>query len=220
MDEEKKQAIINALREDVRERFFGEGSGHDWYHIDRVYNMALNLCREEKADWFIVSLGALLHDIADHKFHPDDLQKGERDANAIMTSYGIDEQTRKKVVDIVKEISYKGAGVATPMSTLEGMLVQDADRLDAIGAVGIARAFAYGGSRNRPLYDPEMKPEMHQDFDSYRKSESHTINHFYEKLLLLRDRMNTQAAKKIADERHLYMENWLARFFGECEGRL
>lgn len=220
MEQLQKDKIIAEIKQTIQQRFAGETSGHDWYHIKRVLQLSLRIAEEEHADPFTVALAALLHDIADHKFYPDDLNKGPRDADRLLQKSGVDESTRKTVCTIIHEISYKGAGVATPMSSLEGQCVQDADRLDAMGAIGIARAFAYGGSKNRMMYDPAQKPEMHQDFDSYRKSEGHTINHFYEKLLLLRDRMNTVTGKKLADERHLFMENWLARFFGEWEGRL
>lgn len=215
----EESAIIDKITMMMEEKFRGEGSGHDCHHIYRVLTMARRICEEEKANEFIVSLGALLHDIADHKFHPDDLGKGERDADALMIQFSIEDSIREAVKAIIREISYKGAGVPTPMSSLEGQIVQDADRLDAIGAIGIARAFAYGGSKHRPLWEPDREPEMHQDFDSYRKSEGNTINHFYEKLLLLRDRMNTSTGKRLADERHTFMESWMARFFDEWEGR-
>jgi uncharacterized protein len=211
--------IIDRIKDLVKEKFRKEGSGHDWFHIERVLNMSVRLAAEEQCDVFVVQLGALLHDIADHKFHPDDPYIGQRIADEIMLSLGVDALTRKKVVQIVAEISYKGSGVPTPMSTIEGAVVQDADRLDAIGAIGIARAFAYGGSKHRMMYDPEELPVQHQDFDHYRKSEGTTINHFYEKLLLLKDRMNTDTAGKIAEERHAFMELWLARFFEEWQGR-
>lgn len=214
-----EEAIIEQIRQEIQSLFAGEGTGHDWHHIERVFRMSLILAGKENADTFICALGALLHDIADHKFHPDDLGKNQRDAKAMMQKYAVDEKSIKKVIQLIGEISYKGAGVATPVSTMEAACVQDADRLDAIGAIGIARAFAYGGSKGRPLYDPDKKPVLHKDFDSYRKDEGHTINHFYEKLLLLRNRMNTTEGKRIADERHAFMELWMARFFGEWEGR-
>lgn len=203
----------------VRTAMEGEGTGHDWWHVDRVRRMALRLAREEGADPYVVELAALLHDVADHKFHGGDETAGPRAARAWLTEAGADEATVAHVERIVAELSFRGAGVPTPMSTREGAVVQDADRLDAIGAVGIARTFAYGGSRGRPLHDPGAAPELHDSFDRYKASTGPTLNHFHEKLLLLRARMNTPAARRIADGRHAYMEDFLARFHAEWDGR-
>ncbi|HEX8392296.1 MAG TPA: HD domain-containing protein [Longimicrobium sp.] len=208
----EREPILRRTEAYVREQMSGEGTGHDWWHVDRVRRMALRLARDEAADPYVVELAALLHDVADHKFHGGDETAGPRAARAWLAQAGADADTTEHVADIIARLSFKGAGVATPMSTPEGAVVQDADRLDAIGAIGIARAFAFGGSRGRPLYDPADAPEMHDSFDSYKSSTGHTINHFHEKLLLLRDRMNTPGARRIAESRHRYMEEFLAQF--------
>lgn len=213
------QEIINAIAQRVRDTLEGEGSGHDWWHILRVWNMAKHLCEMERADFFVVELAALLHDIADWKFHDGDETVGPRVAREILTEYGADSTVSDHVATIISTMSFKGAGVATPMTTLEGKIVQDADRLDAIGAIGIARTFAYGGHKNREMYNPEQKPTQHNSKEAYFTAGSHTINHFYEKLLLLKDRMNTDAAKTIAQDRHQFMEQFLERFYEEWAGR-
>jgi uncharacterized protein len=202
----------------VRERMHGEGTGHDWWHVDRVRRTALRLARDEGADGYVTALAALLHDVADHKFHGGDETAGPRAARAWLTDAGADPATVEHVARIVAELSFKGAGVATPMSSPEGRVVQDADRLDAMGAIGVARAFAYGGSRGRPLHEPAEAPELHASFAAYKSSTGPTINHFHEKLLLLRDRMNTAAARRIADERHAFMQAFLAQFHREWDG--
>lgn len=177
------------------------------------------IARGERADEFVVELAALLHDIADWKFHGGDENAGPDKARRWLESQHVDEPTIERVCQIIKTVSYKGAGVSTPMKTSEGMIVQDADRLDALGAIGIARTFAYGGHKGRAIYDPNEPPQMHETFEQYKNSQGHTINHFYEKLLLLKDRLNTQTAKKIAAARHKYMEDFLSQFFAEWEGR-
>lgn len=202
----------------VREKMSGEGTGHDWWHVHRVRRMALRLARDEGADPFVVELAALLHDVADHKFHGGDETAGPRAAREWLAPLGVDAAVVEHVADIIARLSFKGAGVRTPMASPEGAVVQDADRLDAIGATGIARAFAFGGSRGRLLHDPDQAPELHASFESYRSSTGSTLSHFHEKLLLLRDRMNTAAARRIADERHRYMEGFVARFLAEWEG--
>jgi uncharacterized protein len=202
----------------VEAKFKEEGSGHDWWHILRVINMARRLAREEEADEDITALAALLHDIADHKFHGGDLEVGPQTAAALLRQHGADESVVQHVVQIIREVSFKGAGVATPASSVEAACVQDADRLDAIGAIGVARAFAYGGSQNRLLYDPNDPPVLHDNFTAYSGSSGATINHFHEKLLLLRDRMHTEAARRIANERHRFMEAFLTQFHHEWEG--
>lgn len=212
----KDELILN-IAADVRARMAGDSS-HDWWHVWRVWQTAKRLAAEEGADAFVVELGALLHDIADWKFHDGDETVGPRVAGEVLAVHGVDADIIAKVQDIVATISYKGAGVATPMATIEGKCVQDADRLDAIGAVGIARCFAYGGHKGRAMYDPDVPPTLHQDKESYHKSTGASVNHFYEKLLLLKDRMNTEAAKRIAESRHRYMEDYLAEFYGEWEG--
>lgn len=217
-DATRRSAIVERTREHVRELFENEGTGHDYWHIDRVRVMALRLADEEGADAFVVELAALLHDIADWKFHHGDLTAGPRRARAWLTELETDPAVVDHVVEIIENVSFKGAGVGTPMRTVEGSVVQDADRLDAIGAIGIARTFAYGGHRNQPIHDPRATPEPHESFEAYRDSAGGTICHFHEKLLLLRDRMHTDAARRIAEERHRYMEAFLERFHREWEG--
>ncbi len=203
-------------RDRVQAQLAGEGTGHDWYHIERVYKTSLALAQiEGDADLFVVQMGALLHDIADHKFHNGDETVGPRVAREWLQELGVEEDLIQKITQIVEEISFKGLGVPTPMSTKEGEIVQDADRLDAIGAIGIARTFAYGGSKNRPIYDPNIKPVCHTSFAAYKTSTAPTINHFYEKLLHLKDKMNTKAGKELAEERHAFMEEFLKRFYAE-----
>jgi len=209
---------IEKTRRHVESLLAGDGSGHDWWHVYRVWNVAGKLAQAEGADRSVVELAALLHDIADWKFHDGDDAIGPRKAREWLENQRTDENTIHHVCDIVATISYKGAGVATPMRTLEGKVVQDADRLDAIGAQGIARTFAYGGHKNRLIYHPGQKPVLHRSFEEYKKNDGHTINHFYEKLLLLKDRMNTEAGRKMAEERHLFMEQFLDRFFREWNG--
>lgn len=214
----EQQKIIQRVADGVKKKLEGEGSGHDWWHTVRVWNMAKKIGVQEGADIFIIELAALLHDIADWKFHGGDESAGPRQARLVLEEQQIPEEIISHVCEIIATMSFKGAGVKTEMKTLEGRIVQDADRLDAIGAMGIARAFAYGGHKQRPLHDPAIKPLEHQSKEEYFKSQSTTINHFYEKLLLLKDRMNTQAAKQIAEGRHKYMEEYLERFFKEWEG--
>lgn len=202
----------------VRGRMEGEGTGHDWWHVERVRRMALRLAAEEGADPFVTELAALLHDVADHKFHGGDHTAGPRVAREWLGALGVDPATTEHVAEIIAALSYKGAGVPTPMATPEGRVVQDADRLDAIGAIGIARAFAYGGSRGRPLHEPDATPELHGSFEAYKAGTGATTAHFHEKLFLLRDRMNTASARGIAAERHRFMEEYMARFLNECDG--
>jgi len=211
-------SIISKTCKFIENRLAGDGSGHDWWHIFRVWTLAKKIAVEEKAQLETVELGALLHDIADWKFHGGDDSIGPTMAQEFLSNNDVDPQVIESVVDIVSTISYKGAGVATPMKTLEGKIVQDADRLDAIGALGIARTFAYGGYKNRLIYHPDEKPVLHQSYTDYKKNEGHTINHFYEKLLLLRERMNTKTGKQIADGRHQFMENFLEQFYREWDG--
>ncbi len=211
--------IIDKTCQFVEQKLTGDGSGHDWWHIYRVWNLAKNIAEQEEANLLIVELSALLHDIADWKFHNGDDTKGPQMAEQFLIKNQVEHEVIDPVVEIVATISYKGAGVATPMKTLEGEVVQDADRLDAIGAMGIARAFAYGGNKNRLMYHPDEKPVMHQSFADYKKGEGHTINHFYEKLLLLKDRMNTASAKRMAEGRHQFMQTYLNQFYEEWDGK-
>jgi uncharacterized protein len=215
-----KTSIIEKTVTYVRETLEGEGSGHDWWHIYRVWHMAKHIAKDEEADLFIVELAALLHDIADWKFNDGDDDAGPKVAREWLEKLELDEDVISHVCQIIKDASFKGAGVTTQMSTKEGMIVQDADRLDAIGAIGIARTFAYGGHKSREMYNPDQKPTQHGSFYEYKKNQSHTINHFYEKLLLLKDRMNTNTAKRIAEGRHTFMEEYLERFYKEWEGEI
>lgn len=215
-----KQTVIDTITQQVRQSLEGEGSGHDWWHIQRVLNMAKHLGTEEQADLFIVQLGALLHDIADWKFHEGDDTVGPRVAREILTKLDVEAADIDHVCAIVAGVSYKGAGVKTDMPTLEGRCVQDADRLDAIGAIGIARTFVYTGHKKRLMHDPSVKPVFHDTKEAYFKGGETTINHFYEKLLLLKDRMQTQTGKAIAASRHEYMEQFLKRFYAEWDGQI
>jgi len=210
--------IIQKTTEYIKQEFGDDSSGHDWWHIYRVWKNAITICKHEKADLFIVQLAALLHDLDDWKFSENEDETPRR-AKAWMESCGVDSKINDAVCEIIMHVSYKGAQVENKMKSIEGFIVQDADRLDAIGAIGIGRAFAYGGYKNRPLYDPEMPNQMHASFEQYKNSKSATINHFYEKLLLLKDMMNTNTAKKIAEQRHEIMLNFLDQFMNEWEGR-
>lgn len=203
----------------VKEKLKDAEGGHDWFHIERVYNNAMNIAKDENCNITIVALGALLHDIADSKFHGGDETIGPKLAWEFLESQNVPEETIIHVVNIIENISFKGGNFERKFSPKELDVVQDADRLDAIGAIGIARAFNYGGFKNRALYDPTITPNMNMSKEEYKSAVSPTINHFYEKLLLLKDRMNTQAGKRIAEERHTYMEKFLEQFFAECEGK-
>ncbi|MDG3583231.1 HD domain-containing protein [Galbibacter pacificus] len=205
----------------VKETLINAEGGHDWFHIQRVFNNALLIAKDEKkADPLVVGLGALLHDIADAKFHDGDETIGPKTADTFLRSIKVDETTIEHVKKIIENISFKGGNFNQQFKSLELDIIQDADRLDAIGAIGIARCFNYGGFKNRKLYDPEIAPKMNMSKAEYKKSQSPTINHFYEKLLLLKDRMNTKTGKKIAQKRHEYMEGFLEEFYNEVNGRL
>jgi uncharacterized protein len=211
--------MVERTRVFVRERLSGEATGHDWWHVYRVCRTAMEIGREEGADLYVVELAALLHDIADAKFHDGDHEVGPRVAADWLRSLGVDESTTEHVAAIIRGVSFKGAAVETPMATREGMAVQDADRLDALGAIGIARAFAYGGFRGQMLHDPEEAPVLHASVEAYSARNGSTINHFAEKLFLLQDRMNTESGRRIAAARHRYMEDFIARFLAEWDGR-
>lgn len=193
--------------------------GHDWFHIERVYKNALLIAESEKCDMEIVQLGALLHDIADSKFHNGDESIGPKTARAFLESEKVEPTIIDHVIAIIENISFKGGKVERQFSSIELDIVQDADRLDAIGAIGIARTFNYGGFKNRALYNPEIAPNLTMTKDEYKNNEAPTINHFYEKLLLLKDKMNTQTGKQIAQDRHRYMEDFLEQFYAEWEGK-
>lgn len=214
-----KKIIIQKTADYAKKTLEGEGSGHDWWHVYRVWKMAQKIAKKEKADMFVVELATLLHDIADYKLYGGDEEIGPRTAAKWLKSLNVDENIINHITQIMRDASFKGARVKSKMKTLEGKIVQDADRLDAIGAMGIARTFAFGGHMKREIYNPNVKPYMHKSFKEYKTGESHTINHFYEKLLLLKDLMNTRTAKQIALGRHKYMEEFLKKFFKEWEGK-
>ncbi|WP_299760555.1 HD domain-containing protein [uncultured Pontibacter sp.] len=209
---------IHAAANYVQGLLSGEGSGHDWWHILRVWNNAKHIAQQEQADIYVVELAALLHDIGDHKFHNGDETVGPKMARSWMEQHFVEEEVIGHVCSIIKDLSFKGAGTSSHMPTLEGKVVQDADRLDAIGAIGIARTFAYGGHKNREMYNPGIKPVLHDSFETYKSNTAPTINHFYEKLLLLKDRMHTETARKLALHRHQYMEEFLDQFYAEWDG--
>lgn len=216
--------VIAATETMVMEQLAGEGTGHDWFHTDRVRRLALRIADDEAArgatlDRHVIELAALLHDVEDWKFHGGDETAAPRAAAAWLSGQGVDPHTTAHVTEIVATLSFKGAGVPTPMRTSEGSIVQDSDRLDALGAIGIARTFAYGGYKGSTLHDPGVPPQAHDSFAAYKASGGTTINHFSEKLLLLRDRMNTATARRLAAERHRVMEAFLARFFAEWDGQ-
>jgi len=213
-----KDQIIIQTTEYIKTKLMGEGSGHDWWHVYRVWKNAIHIGKQESVDIFVVELAALLHDVADWKFHNGNDEIGPQVAKEWLESLGVSVDTVSHVCQIIKDISFKGAGVVTAMKTTEGMVVQDADRLDALGAIGIARTFAYGGSKNREMYNPDINPEMHASFEQYKNSQGTSINHFYEKLLLLKELMNTATAKQIAEKRHAVMEDYLNQFYREWEG--
>lgn len=209
--------IVAATAAWVRGQMDGEATGHDWWHTQRVWRTARHLAAAEDAQMTVVELAALLHDIADYKFSGDEEASG-RAAAAWLQANGVDAATVSHVVAIIDGLSFKSPDQA-PMATLEGQVVQDADRLDALGAIGIARAFAYGGWKGTPIHDPDRLPRLGMSATEYRTHRGTTINHFYEKLLLLRDLMNTPTARRLAGERHAIMVNFLARFHAEWEGK-
>lgn len=215
-----KDFVINETVQYVKRTLEGEGSGHDWWHVYRVWKNAIHIGKSEDVDLFVIQLAALLHDIADYKFHDGDDSVGPKVAREWLESKNVDEEIISHVCEIIKSVSFKGSGVDSSVKTKEAMVVQDADRLDAIGAIGVARTFAYGGHKNREMYNPNTKPENHTSFEQYKNNKSPTINHFYEKLLLLKSLMNTQTAKEIAGQRHQFMEQFLDRFFKEWDGKL
>ena len=204
----------------VKSKLSGEATGHDWWHVYRVWNNAKMILKNEKtANFLIVELASLLHDISDWKFSNGDDSVGPNIAREFLSSINCPSDIIDNVCEIISTMSFKGAGVKTPMQTLEGEIVQDADRLDALGAVGIARTFAYGAYANQEIYNPEIKPKLHSSYEDYKNAKGTSINHFYEKLLLLADRMNTKTAKELAIARQKYMENFLEQFFAEWEGK-
>ncbi|MCX6795120.1 MAG: HD domain-containing protein [Candidatus Falkowbacteria bacterium] len=213
-----KEVIIQKTANFAKKKLSGAGNGHDFWHVYRVWKMATLLAQKEGADLFVVQLAALLHDIADWKFSDSDKAGGIL-SRKWLKSLKVEELIIQEVCEIVDNLSFKGAGVANKLKSIEGFVVQDADRLDTLGAMGIARTFAFGGHEQREIYNPAEKPKLHQTFAAYKKSRSSSINHFYEKLLLLKDRLNTKSAKKIANHRHKFMEAYLQEFFDEWEAK-
>ena len=202
----------------VKEKLENAEGGHDWFHIERVYKNSLLIAKDEDCDLTVVQLGALLHDIADSKFHDGDETVGPRTARAFLEAENVDESIIQHVINIIENISFKGGNFGQQFNSKELEIVQDADRLDALGAIGIARCFNYGGFKNRTLYNPDIKPNLNMSKEEYKNSESPTLNHFYEKLLLLKNKMNTLTGKKLAESRHQYMEDFLSQFYAEWEG--
>jgi len=210
--------LINATIKFVKQELKNAEGGHDWFHIQRVYKNSLLIANGEDCDILVVKLAALLHDIADSKFHNGDETVGPKKARLFLESENVSENTIVHVINIIENISFKGGNVVKSFQSLELDIVQDADRLDAIGAIGIARTFNYGGFKNRSLYNPDIAPNLHMSKEEYKNSETPTINHFYEKLLLLKDKMNTKTGKEIATERHRFMESFLSQFYAEWDG--
>jgi len=209
---------IDKTSEFVRSALKGAEGGHDWWHIFRVWQTAKNIAREENADMLTVELAALLHDIADSKFHNGDEEVGPETAGAFMREISVAPDTILHVQQIIRFMSFKASLGKVSFHSKELEVVQDADRLDAIGAIGIARAFSYGGFKQREFYDPLVPPNLNMTKEQYKNSNSPTINHFYEKLLLLKEKMNTATGKKLAAQRHLFMEEYLRQFYGEWNG--
>ena len=214
--ENNHAALIAKTVDFVKDTLKNAEGGHDWWHIHRVWNNAKRIAETEEADLFTIELAALLHDIADAKFNDGDEEIGPKTAVAYLQSINVNAETISHVEQIIRHMSFKSGFDAAGFHSIEMDIVQDADRLDAIGAIGIARAFSYGGFKGREIYDPEVKPNLNQTKEQYKNSTAPTINHFYEKLLLLRDKMNTTTGKQMAQQRHAFMEAYLAQFYTEC----
>jgi len=210
---DKTVAFVKAVLADA------EG-GHDWWHIYRVWKSAKQIAQSEDVDLFVVELGALLHDIADSKFHDGDETVGPRLAREFLISHDLDEDVILHVENIITNISFKGGNQEQKFKSPELDVIQDADRLDALGAIGVARTFNYGGHKNREIFNPDIKPNLNMTKEEYKNSDAPTLNHFYEKLLLLKDRMNTGAGRKMAEQRHEFMQTYLDQFYMEWEGEL
>ena len=215
-----KEAIIHNTILYIKEIMSGAEGGHDWWHINRVWQLSKQVARSENVDSFIVEMGALLHDIADSKFNNGDEEIGPRIASEFLHTMDIDKDDLSHIVKIVSNISFKGGKEEQKFRSLELDVVQDADRLDAIGAIGIARTFNYGGYKGREIYNPEIEPDLNMSKEEYKNNNAPTINHFYEKLLLLKDRMNTKTGRAMAEHRHKFVEQFLEEFFKEWEGKL
>ncbi|HYD91384.1 MAG TPA: HD domain-containing protein [Flavobacterium sp.] len=212
--------LVDITKAFVKAQLAQAEGGHDWFHIERVYNNALLIAQGEACDLLVVQLGALLHDIADSKFHDGDESIGPSMAWQFLAAQNVPEDTIIHVVNIIENISFKGGNHEMKFRSPELDIVQDADRLDALGAIGIARTFNYGGFKNRAIYDPAIAPNLAMDKEEYKASQAPTLNHFYEKLLLLKDRMNTKTGKKIAEGRHAFMESYLKQFYAEWSGEI
>ncbi len=213
-DENEIAVLVSQVAAIAKSFHCDDTTGHDWWHVYRVWNLARQIAQREGANIMVVELAALLHDMDDHKIagaDSDSLPNARQTLKSIYASTELEEE----VIGVIKQVSFKGAGVDTTPTSLEACVVQDADRLDAIGAIGIARAFAYGGSKNRELFNPDEQPNLHGSFHEYKNSKGSTLNHFYEKLLLLKDRVNTKTAKEIAADRHRLMEEFVANFLSE-----
>lgn len=211
----EKRLVIKETIKFVKHTLSNVESGHNWWHINRVWKLSKDIAKDEDVDQFVLELGALLHDIADYKFYDGDETIGPKKARQFLQSLDVDEDIIEHVENIIKHISFKCETEIKKFKSLELDIIQDADRLDAIGAIGIARAFNYGGFKNREIYDPNIKPQLNMTKKEYKNNTSPTINHFYEKLLLLKDKMNTQKGKSIAEERHKFMEIFLNQFYKE-----
>ncbi|WP_346856421.1 HD domain-containing protein [uncultured Draconibacterium sp.] len=210
----RQKELLSQTENYIKDYFENEGSGHDWWHIHRVRNLALKIAESEGGDLFTIEMAALLHDLDDWKLANTNANTKTK---AWLKEIHLPDDATNQILEIIDQVSFKGARVDTKAICQEAKIVQDADRLDAIGAIGIARTFAYGGHKNRLIYHPESKPEMHKSFEDYKKSTAPTINHFYEKLLLLKERLNTPAAVRIAKTRHRFMEEFLQQFFNEWD---
>lgn len=215
-----RKAIINKTKKFVKQTLEGAEGGHDWFHTKRVLANSIHIAKKENANLFVVQLAALLHDIADAKFHDGDETLGPKIASEFLAAQKVDLLDREHIIKIIKSVSFKNSlsPMENPFDSIELQIVQDADRLDAIGAIGIARAFNYGGFKNRELYNPKVPSNMNMNKEAYKKSSAPTINHFYEKLLLLKDKMNTPTGKKLAEKRHDFMISYLDQFYEEWEG--
>ncbi len=213
-----EKEIINTTVNFVKITLKNAEGGHDWWHIERVWKNAVTIAKAEKANLYIVELAALLHDIADAKFNNDDEEIGPAKATQFLQSIQVPDKIIEQVENIIRHISFKGGNFTASFSSPELNVVQDADRLDALGAIGIARAFNYGGFKNREIYNPAIAPALAMTKESYKKSSAPTINHFYEKLLLLKSKMNTTTGRQMAEQRHVFMEAYLNQFYKEWEG--
>jgi uncharacterized protein len=209
--------IIEITTNFVRTILSNAEGGHDWWHIHRVHTNAKRIAQTETCDMLVVELAALLHDIADSKFHNGDEEIGPATAGAFLKSIPVDEQIITHVQQVIRHISFKSGFDKPAFHSIELDIVQDADRLDAIGAIGIARAFSYGGFKGREIYNPEVAPNLNMSKEEYKNSAAPSINHFYEKLFLLKDKMNTPSGKKLAEQRHAFMKSYLQQFYLECE---